>query len=127
MFDTQTPSRSFGQGAALESLLAQVAVGNRGAFDALYRDTASRLFGICLRLLAERAEAEDTLQDVFTTVWRKAAQYDATRASAMAWLAMIARNKAIDRLRSMPLRQARAALELAQDIEDPSPSPAQQA
>jgi RNA polymerase sigma-70 factor, ECF subfamily len=127
MFDTQPRSRSFGQGTALETILAQVALGNREAFDALYRDTASRLFGICLRVLAERTEAEDTLQDVFTTVWRKAAQFDATRASAMAWLAMIARNKAIDRLRSMPARQARAALELAQDIEDPSASPAQQA
>jgi RNA polymerase sigma-70 factor (ECF subfamily) len=127
MFETQATSRSFGQGTAPETLLAQVALGNREAFGALYRDTANRLFGICLRVLEERTEAEDTLQEVFTAVWRKAAQFDATRASAMAWLAMIARNKAIDRLRSMPVRQARAALELAQDIEDATASPAQQA
>jgi DNA-directed RNA polymerase specialized sigma24 family protein len=95
---------------SLEALLAQVALGSREAFDALYRGTANRLFGICLRVLAERSEAEDALQDVFTTVWRKASQFDATRASAMAWLAMIARNKAIDRLRSMPARQTRASL-----------------
>ena len=67
---------------SLEALLAQVALGNREAFDALYRGTASRLFGICLRVLTERSEAEDALQDVFTTVWRKASQFDATRASA---------------------------------------------
>jgi len=90
-----------------EALLAQVALGSRDAFDALYRSTANRLFGICLRVLAERSEAEDALQEVFTTVWRKAAQFDATKASATTWLAMIARNKAIDRLRSTPARQAR--------------------
>ena len=111
----------------LETLLAQVALGNRQAFDSLYRSTAGKLFAICLRVLVERPEAEDVLQEVFTTVWRKAAQFDAGRATAAAWLAMIARNKAIDRLRAMPARQARNQLELAQDVEDPGASPPQQA
>src|ERR1700756_1109386 len=101
---------------SLESLLAQVALGSREAFDALYRGTANRLFGICLRVLTERSEAEDALQDVFTTVWRKASQFDATRSGATSWLAMIARSKAIDRLRSLPARKTRADLELAEDI-----------
>jgi RNA polymerase sigma-70 factor (ECF subfamily) len=100
---------------SLEALLAQVALGSRDAFDALYRSTANRLFGICLRVLAERAEAEDALQEVFTTVWRKAAQFDATKASATTWL------------RSIPTRQARASIELAEDLEDPGASPPQQA
>src|SRR5580698_1464062 len=104
---------------SLEALLAQVALGSRDAFDALYRSTANRLFGICLRVLAERSEAEDALQEVFTTVWRKATQFDATRASATAWLAMIARNKAIDRLRALPARQTRTSIDSAQDLEDP--------
>ncbi len=112
---------------SLESLLAQVAMGNRSAFDALYRSTSSRLFGICLRVLTQRPEAEDALQDVYTSVWRKAAQYDPAKASAAAWLAMIARNKAIDRLRAMPARQSRASLELAEQVEDPGASPSQQA
>jgi RNA polymerase sigma-70 factor (ECF subfamily) len=111
---------------SLEILLGQVALGNRAAFEALYRNTASRLFGICLRVLTQRAEAEDALQDVYTAVWRKAAQFDATKASASAWLAMIARNKAIDRLRSMPAAQSRTSLELAENVEDPGASPAQQ-
>jgi RNA polymerase sigma-70 factor, ECF subfamily len=119
MLETNTPSHPYEQGTALEPLLAQIAMGNRQAFDALYHGTANRLFGICLRVLTERSEAEDALQDVFTTVWRKAAQFDARRASATAWLAMIARNKAIDRLRSMPMRQFRTSLDLGQDIEDP--------
>src|SRR5580704_15419192 len=113
--------------STLEGLLAQVALGNRAAFDALYRGTANRLFGICLRVAAQRSEAEDALQDVYTTVWRKAAQFDPEKASATTWLAMIARNKAIDRLRAMPAMQARASVELAEDLEDPGASPPQQA
>jgi RNA polymerase sigma-70 factor (ECF subfamily) len=112
--------------ASAEALLAQVALGNRAAFDALYRATANRLFGICLRVLAQRAEAEDALQDVYTAVWRKAAQFDPRKATATAWLAMIARNKAIDRLRSMPAQQSRASFDLARDVEDPGASPVQQ-
>jgi len=110
---------------SLEVLLVQVALGNRTAFASLYRGTASRLFGICLRVLAQRSEAEDALQDVYTAVWRKAAQFDPAKASATAWLAMIARNKAIDRLRAMPSQQGRASFELADNIEDPTASPAQ--
>ena len=127
MLEASTTSRSVGQGTPLEGLLSQVALGNREAFEALYRQTAARLFGICLRVLAERSEAEDALQDVFTTVWRKAAQFDVTRASATAWLAMIARSKAIDRLRAMPARKEQTDLELAEELEDPGASPPQQA
>jgi RNA polymerase sigma-70 factor (ECF subfamily) len=108
-----------------EALLAQVALGNRVAFEALYRGTANRLFGICLRVLTRRAEAEDALQEVYTTVWRKAAQFDPEKATAMTWLAMIARNKAIDRLRALPAPQARASFELAEHVADQGASPAQ--
>jgi RNA polymerase sigma-70 factor (ECF subfamily) len=100
-------------------------LGDRAAFAALYRGTANRLFGICLRVLTQRSEAEDALQEVYTAVWRKAAQFDPEKASASAWLAMIARNKAIDRLRAMPVIQARGSIELAQNLEDHGASPAQ--
>jgi RNA polymerase sigma-70 factor, ECF subfamily len=110
---------------SLEDLLAQVALGNRAAFAALYQATSNRLFGICLRVLAQRPEAEDALQDVYTSVWRKAAQFDRAKASAAAWLAMIARNKAIDRLRALPIQQGRANFEFANEVEDSAPSPAQ--
>jgi RNA polymerase sigma-70 factor, ECF subfamily len=111
---------------SLESLLAQVAMGNRAAFETLYRTTANRLFGICLRVLTQRAEAEDALQDVYTAVWRKAAQFDPAKANATSWLAMIARNKSIDRLRAMPSRQSRGSLELAENVADPGASPPHQ-
>jgi RNA polymerase sigma-70 factor, ECF subfamily len=110
-----------------EALLGQVALGNRAAFETLYRDTSSRLFGICLRVLNQRAEAEEVLQEVYTSVWRKAGQFDATRASAMSWLSMMARNKSIDRLRALPARATRTPIEMADQIEDPGASPAQQA
>ena len=101
MTDSKVPPLDAG---SPEALLAQVALSNRAAFETLYRDTSSRLFGICLRVLNERAEAEEVLQEVYTSVWRKAGQFDATRASAMSWLSMMARNKSIDRLRALPAR-----------------------
>src|SRR3569833_3697332 len=104
------------QGTPVEALLSQVALGNREAFETLYRGTSGQLFGICLRVLAERSEAEDALQDVFTTVWRKAAHFDSSRASAATWLAMIARSKAIDRLRALPARQSQTSLKLTEDL-----------
>jgi RNA polymerase sigma-70 factor (ECF subfamily) len=110
-----------------EALLSQVALGNRAAFETLYRGTSDKLFGICVRVLGERAEAEEALQEVFTSVWRKAGQFDAARASAMSWLGMMARNKAIDRLRALPLRGALSPLEFAADVADPGASPLQQA
>jgi RNA polymerase sigma-70 factor, ECF subfamily len=107
----------------LNQLLVDVARGNRAAFESLYRATSSKLFGICLRVLPDRADAEEVLQDVFTGIWNKAGQFDPERASAIAWLAMVARNKAIDRLRSMPARGTLASIELADEIPDNGPSP----
>jgi RNA polymerase sigma-70 factor, ECF subfamily len=127
MSEASERTRSAQGALPLEALLAQVALGNRAAFETLYRETSARLFGICLRVLPERAEAEEVLQEVFTSVWRKASQFEPTRAAAMSWLGMMARNKAIDRLRAMPARAVRASLQFAQEMEDPRPSPAQQA
>ncbi|MGO1068259.1 sigma-70 family RNA polymerase sigma factor [Lysobacter sp. CA199] len=106
-------------------LLRAVGRGDTAAFERLYRDTSARLFGVCLRLLPERAEAEDVLQEVYAIVWRKAGQFDASRASAITWLAMIARNKAIDRLRSLPTLK-RAPLESIDEIADLAPTPSAQ-
>lgn len=107
--------------------LAGVARGDAAAFEALYRATSSRLFGVCLRVLPDRAEAEDVLQEVYTTIWRKAGQFDQTRAGAMTWMAMIARNRAIDRLRASPSASRHADIEVAEQVADAGPSPAQQA
>ncbi len=115
------------QTSGLDRLLVDVADGSRNAFESLYRATSPKLLSVCLRVLSDRAEAEDVLQEVFTTIWHKAHQFDPARASPIAWLAMIARNKAIDRLRAHPARGTLTAIEFADDIPDASPSPLQSA
>jgi len=126
MTDSQ-PTTAPDDPSGLDQLLIEVAEGSRNAFESLYREASSRLFAICLRMLPDRAEAEDALQEVFTTIWHKAHQFDPQRASAKAWLAMIARNKAIDRLRASPGRGHNAPIEAAEDVADTGPSPLQSA
>src|SRR6476620_10041907 len=84
----------------LAAALARVAGGDHAALRIVYQDTSAKLFGVCLRILKDRSEAEDVLQDVYVTVWRKAATFDSGRASPITWMVAIARNRAIDRLRS---------------------------
>ncbi len=104
----------------LGQALVQVSLGDRDAFADLYRRASPRLFGICLRMLETRQEAEETLQDVFLTVWHKAGQFDPARGSAMTWLGTIARNRSLDRLR---MRRGRhdEPIELDDDIVDTAP------
>jgi RNA polymerase sigma-70 factor (ECF subfamily) len=113
--------------AAVAALLARVAGRDEQAFEALYRLTSARLLGIGMRVLGDRAEAEDVLQDVYITVWAQAGKFDIARASAWTWLGTIVRNRAIDRLRAAPSKLRRAPIELAESLPDPTPSPAAQA
>lgn len=83
----------------LNRLLQNTARNDQAAFAELYQRTSSKLFGVCLRILRDRGEAEEVLQETYTAVWRRAASFDATRASAITWLVTLSRNKAIDRLR----------------------------
>jgi RNA polymerase sigma-70 factor (ECF subfamily) len=105
----------------LARALVQAGQGDRSAFRAVYEATSAKLFGVCLRILPDRQTAEDVLQDTYVTVWRKAASFDASRASPITWLVTIARNRAIDRLRSAaPMRNA-APVEEAHDLADAGP------
>ncbi len=83
----------------LNKLLQQTGANDQKAFAELYRRTSSKLFGVCLRMLRDRSEAEEVLQETYTTVWRRASSFDATKASAITWLVTLSRNKSIDRLR----------------------------
>src|SRR2546430_17122824 len=105
----------------LAAALARVAGGDRAALRIVYQDTSAKLFGVCLRILNDRSEAEDVLQDVYVTVWRKAASFDATRASPITWLVAIARNRSIDRLRSGAVNRRMEPIEDALDVRDQSP------
>ena len=105
-------------GAALGAALARVAKGDRQALDVVYRATSAKLLGVCLRILHDRSESEDVLQEVYITVWRRASAFDPARGGAAAWLAAIARNRAIDRVRARrPLEGAIPvdSIELADD------------
>ena len=102
--------------------LAAVARGDAAAFERVYRATSAKLFGVCLGILPSRSDAEEVLQEVFTTIWRKAGQFDAARASPITWLAMMARNRSIDRLRSAAGERANAPIELAEDLHDDAPT-----
>jgi RNA polymerase sigma factor (sigma-70 family) len=102
----------------LVAALARVANGDRAALRLVYAQTSAKLFAICLRILGDRSEAEDVVQDVYLTVWRKAARYDAAVASPITWLVAIARNRAIDRLRSDASARAALPIEAADDVAD---------
>ena len=105
----------------IETLILQVAEGDRTAFGGLYDATSAKLFGICLRILSTRAEAEDALQEVFVKIWRNADRYRAGGFSPMTWLITIARNHAIDRLRSR--RAEGDGLDEAERVADVRPGP----
>src|SRR4051812_39696296 len=85
----------------------------------IYELTSAKLFGICLRILGDTQEAEDALQDVYVSVWRRAASFDASRASPITWLATLARNRAIDRLRSSRRAGTSEPPEAAAQVPDP--------
>jgi RNA polymerase sigma factor (sigma-70 family) len=96
--------------------LQAVAEGDRSALRDLYERTSAKLFGVCLRILPDREEAEDVLQEVYLTVWNKAERFDPTRASPITWLATIARNRAIDRRRAIGPRAFDRPVDDALDI-----------
>ncbi|MGV6840030.1 MAG: sigma-70 family RNA polymerase sigma factor [Planktomarina sp.] len=98
-------------------------MGDRAAFDALYDATSSKLFGVCLYVLNDHAEAEDALQDVFVRIWQKAAAFKASRHSPMTWLITLTRNLAIDRLRKRKVMTVQT--EDATNLSDTSPTPEQ--
>jgi RNA polymerase sigma-70 factor (ECF subfamily) len=88
----------------LAAALRQVAGGSQAALSDVYDRTSAKLFGICIRILGEREEAEDALQEIFISVWRNADRFDAAKGSPITWLAAMARNRSIDRKRSRASR-----------------------
>jgi RNA polymerase sigma factor (sigma-70 family) len=106
----------------LAAALVRAAGGDRAALRQIYQDTSAKLFGVCLRILNDRSEAEDVLQEVYVTVWRKAATFDPGRASPITWMVAIARNRAIDRLRATAMSRRTDPIEAADAVSDPAPA-----
>jgi RNA polymerase sigma-70 factor (ECF subfamily) len=84
----------------IDEMIARISLADRKAFSQLYDCTSSKLFGVCLRVLKNRAAAEDALQETYMKVWRYAGNYQSGGISPMTWLITIARNTSIDRLRA---------------------------
>jgi RNA polymerase sigma-70 factor, ECF subfamily len=85
---------------ASADLIRQMAAGDRQAFAVFYDRHAPVVFPLILRIVRERADASDVLQEVFWEAWRDAGGYDASRGSPEAWMVMRARTRAIDRIRA---------------------------
>ncbi|MEL7259333.1 MAG: sigma-70 family RNA polymerase sigma factor [Pseudomonadota bacterium] len=111
----------------LENLIAKCALGDRAAFDALYTATSAKLFGVILRVLKTRAEAEEVLQEVYVKIWQKADRYAAGGFSPMTWLITIARNAAIDAMRRRKGGTETLSDTVVDTVADMSPGPEAQA
>lgn len=98
-----------------------MARGDEQALAQLYDNYRVILFGLLVRILNSREEAEDVLQEVFLQVWRRARDFDETRGKPFTWLVTLARSRAIDRLRSLGARDrvAQASVrEAAEEVSD---------
>jgi len=85
--------------ADLVRLLRKVSEGDRAAFANLYRATSAKLYGVIFRISRRKELAEEILQEVYLRIWDRAGDFEPGRASAIAWMATIARNRALDEVR----------------------------
>lgn len=111
--------------AEIAELIARVALRDRSAFKTLYGRTSAKLFGVTLRILRDRAEAEEALQEVYVKIWQRADRYQAGGYSPISWLVAVARNHALDVVRAR--RPAGDDLDAAVDVADAGPTPEQSA
>ncbi len=97
-----TPGPGFGGGTDqdLDRLLAHVAQGDHGAFEAVYDRLAGPAYGLICKVVGDPAQAEEVAQEVLLEVWRTAARFDAAKGGAATWVLTIAQRRAIDRVRS---------------------------
>ncbi len=98
-------------------LVEQINQGDDHAFATFYDRFAPGLFSMIYAILHDQKESEDVLQEAFVQMWKRTATYDATRSSLFTWSVMIARHKAIDRVRSRQ-RQSRLAEAVANEPGD---------
>ena len=107
----------------IEGWLAGAAIGDRQAFLHLYDATSGKLFGLSLRVLGNRAEAEDALQDIYVKIWRNADRYRVNGLSPITWMATVARNHCIDLIRKRRGEGGRAEMPADDLLSDPAPGP----
>jgi RNA polymerase sigma-70 factor (ECF subfamily) len=111
--------------AEIADLIARTALKDRGAFRDLYQRTSAKLFGVTLRILRDRSEAEEALQEVYVKIWQRADRYAAGGYSPISWLVAIARNHALDILRAR--KPIADDIDGALEVADLAPDPEQAA
>lgn len=104
-------------------LVQRTAAGEQAALAELYDRSCHLVFGLALRILADRAAAEDAVVETYSQAWREAKAYDVQRGTASAWLLTLARCRAIDMLRSRKRERATDPLESAGDVPSAMPNP----
>lgn len=112
-----------GASSEIADLIARIALRDRAAFRDLYGRTSSKLFGVTLRILKDRAEAEEALQEVYVKIWQRADRYVPGGYSPISWLVAVARNHALDILRAR--KPVSDDIEAAFDLADEGPNPEQ--
>jgi RNA polymerase sigma-70 factor, ECF subfamily len=85
-------------------LLRRIAAGDRLSFAEFYDRHATLMFSIACKILHDAGEAEDVLQETFLQIWQKAGSFDPQLGKAVSWVAILVRNKAIDRIRALQRR-----------------------
>jgi len=100
-----------------------IRAGQADSLALLYDETSSLLFGLAVRVLGDQADAEEIVSDVYQQVWRTAQGFDPSRGSVLAWLTMLTRSRAIDRLRSAGSRRSKE-MSFDANVDFPSSSPA---
>ena len=100
----QTPSMHEQEWAGL---LARIAAGDQPALAEFYDASSAKVFGLVMKILADRTAAEEVTMDVYVQVWRRASSYDAERGTPGSWLMTLAKTRAIDRFRSSYLERGR--------------------
>lgn len=94
-------------GPDLVALLTRAAHGDEAAFAELYDATASRLHGLVVRVVRDRAQSEEVTQDAYLDIWRHCTRFDPAKGSPLSWMLTIAHRKAVDRVRSAQASRAR--------------------
>jgi RNA polymerase sigma-70 factor (ECF subfamily) len=123
-FRGEAPGRGApgGAGDGLAGLLGRVATRDPAAFAALYEETSAKLYGVVARILPRGDAAADALQEAYVRIWQKASEFDPAKGSPLAWMATIARNRALDevrRVRPVSLEDLPESFEPAADEVDP--------